>query len=247
MTVPAASPGCGSSGAPPATTRWPTPARAWSRSAWRWPRRWGSRPPGRCRAASSPRPSPRSIRHRGGPHPAARAGVYLPPVASRVPAGPVTTRTTWTSGPCCAGAWRSAATATTRCSTPRSRPRASSTSWRTWANAPSTTRRSGADVIRRFGLPTGALTSTDAASIVGAFLRYAGLVADPAVTTWPDLTRLGLPLAEPGRSLRRGEIYALATWVLDLADRRYPPSAARRSTSPPDASPETLLADAPAR
>jgi hypothetical protein len=105
----------------------------------------------------------------------------------------------------------------------------------------------GPNVIRSFGLPSGALTSTEAASIVGAFLRYAGLVTDPAATTWPDLTRLGLPLAEPGRSLRRGEIYALASWVLDLADRRYPPSSAGRPTSTADASPAALVAAAPAR
>jgi hypothetical protein len=105
----------------------------------------------------------------------------------------------------------------------------------------------GSDVIRRFGLPTGALTASDAAMIVGAFLRYAGLVTDPGVTSWADLSRLGLPLAEPARALRRGEIYALASWVLDLADRRYPPSSAGRPASSGDGPPAAPVASAPAR
>ena len=40
-----------------------------------------------------------------------------------------------------------------------------------------------------------------------------------------DLAHNGLPLAAPDRALRRGEAYALAAWVLDLAGRRYPDAA----------------------
>jgi hypothetical protein len=89
---------------------------------------------------------------------------------------------------------------------------------------------SGPRVIQRFGLPTGSLAPGDAAAIVGAFVREAGLVAEATPTSWADLTVLGFSLPEPTRSLRRGEIYALASWVLELAGRRYPPRSAVGST-----------------
>jgi len=85
----------------------------------------------------------------------------------------------------------------------------------------------GRRVTNRFGQPTGPLTPDDAAAIVGAFLREANLIVAAADTSWGDLVALGLPLPTPGRALRRGEVYVLATWVLDLADRRYPPSSGR--------------------
>jgi hypothetical protein len=84
----------------------------------------------------------------------------------------------------------------------------------------------GPRLIQRFGLPTGSLAPADAAAIVGAFVRAAGIVAVAEAATWSDLVGLGFPLPEPTRSLRRGEIYALASWVLDLAGRRYPPTSA---------------------
>jgi hypothetical protein len=93
----------------------------------------------------------------------------------------------------------------------------------------------GRRVIQRIGLATGPLAADDAARIVGAFLVEARLIVAPAGTTWSDLVALGLPHREPTRPLQRGEIYALATFVLDLANRRYPPSAGGLfvATAPP--------------
>lgn len=84
----------------------------------------------------------------------------------------------------------------------------------------------GPRLIQRFGLPTGSLEPADAAAIVGTFVREAGIVADAAATSWGDLMGLGFTLPEPAGPLRRGEIYALASWVLDLAGRRYPSMSA---------------------
>jgi hypothetical protein len=84
----------------------------------------------------------------------------------------------------------------------------------------------GPRLIQRFGLPTGALASHEAAAIVGAFVREAGFVEIGEGATWVDLMGHGFTLPEPSGSLRRGEIYALASWVLDLAGRRYPPASA---------------------
>lgn len=87
----------------------------------------------------------------------------------------------------------------------------------------------GRRTIEAFGLRADPLEPAQAAAIVGAFVAHAGLPAAAAwhgrVATWPDLAAAGLGLPAPDRALRRGEAYALATWVLDLADRRYPAPA----------------------
>lgn len=96
----------------------------------------------------------------------------------------------------------------------------------------------GRRTIDRHGLPTGDLAPAHAAAIVGSFLDAAALVpGDPwpgEHAAWDDLRALGLPVADPGRPLRRGETYALAAWVLDLAGRRYPPDAGGSITTAPD-------------
>ncbi len=80
----------------------------------------------------------------------------------------------------------------------------------------------GRRVIDRVGLPAGALEPTHAASIVGAFLAAAGrpLVAPDAVVDWDALNAAGFAIADPGRPLRRGEVYALAAWVIALGEVR---------------------------
>jgi len=87
----------------------------------------------------------------------------------------------------------------------------------------------GRRVIDRHGLTAGELAPSQAAAMVGTFLQAATLIDgarwDGGLATWADLRAMGLPLADPGRGLRRGEVYALAAWVLDLAGSRYPPVA----------------------
>ena len=77
----------------------------------------------------------------------------------------------------------------------------------------------GRRVIDRMGLPEGPLAPTQAAEIVAAFLAAAevpiALAADDGVA-WSDLMAAGLEVPDPGRPLRRGEAYALGTWVLGL-------------------------------
>ncbi len=80
----------------------------------------------------------------------------------------------------------------------------------------------GRRVIDRVGLPTGALDPTQAASIVGAFLAAAGrpLGVPDAVIGWDELNAAGFAVADPGRPLRRGEVYALAAWVVARGGER---------------------------
>lgn len=87
----------------------------------------------------------------------------------------------------------------------------------------------GRRTVDAIGLRDGPLEPDRAATIVGTFLGYAGLPHAEGwrgrAATWSDLVDAGLPLAAPDRALRRGEAYALAAWVLDLAGRRYPDAA----------------------
>jgi len=80
----------------------------------------------------------------------------------------------------------------------------------------------GRRVIDRVGLPGGALDPAQAASIVGAFLAAAGrpLDAPDAAVGWDALNAAGLAVADPGRALRRGEVYALAVWVVARGGER---------------------------
>ncbi len=78
----------------------------------------------------------------------------------------------------------------------------------------------GRRVIERVGLPAGRLEPTQAAEIVAAFLLAAGvpnsLPAGEVGTAWSDLVAAGLDVADPGRPLRRGEVYAIGAWLLEL-------------------------------
>lgn len=82
----------------------------------------------------------------------------------------------------------------------------------------------GPRLVARFGLDAGPLLAAEAAEVVAAALCE--LERCPAGSTWDDLRRAGLPLAEPQTALRRGEVYALA--VLVLEGRRPDPAAAGR-------------------
>ena len=80
----------------------------------------------------------------------------------------------------------------------------------------------GRSQIERFGLPHEPLTADLAASIVGdALAQLEGSGSAPGVS-WADLRELGLPLDEPGSALSRGEVYALASWILHRSGRAYP-------------------------
>jgi len=78
----------------------------------------------------------------------------------------------------------------------------------------------GGRVIARLGLPGGPLEAKQAAEIVAAFLLAAevptGLPADAGDVAWSDLVAAGLDLPDPGRPLRRGEVYAIGAWLLEL-------------------------------
>ncbi len=71
----------------------------------------------------------------------------------------------------------------------------------------------GPELIARFGLDDGPLPAADAARITARALCL--LDRCPAGENWADLEALGLALAEPRDGLRRGEVYALASLVLD--------------------------------
>jgi hypothetical protein len=83
---------------------------------------------------------------------------------------------------------------------------------------------SGMRLVQRFGHPIGALTPELAAAHLGAFLEiltlpdlpWAGRTATPA-----DVAAFGAPLDARG-PLRRGEVYALGAFVLDLLGARMP-------------------------
>jgi hypothetical protein len=78
----------------------------------------------------------------------------------------------------------------------------------------------GSLVIARLGRPDGPLEPTQAAEIIAAFLAAAdvpiALATGGAGVTWSDLVAAGLDVPDPGRPLRRGEVYALGAWVLGL-------------------------------
>jgi len=78
----------------------------------------------------------------------------------------------------------------------------------------------GRRVIARLGLPSGPLEPAQAAEIVAAFLAAAevpiGLAAHGEAVAWSDLVAAGLDVPDPGRPLRRGEVYALGAWLLEL-------------------------------
>jgi hypothetical protein len=78
----------------------------------------------------------------------------------------------------------------------------------------------GSRVIARLGRPDGPLEAAQAAEIVAAFLLAAGvpnaLPVGEAGTAWSDLVAAGFDLADPGRPLRRGEVYAIGAWLLEL-------------------------------
>lgn len=86
-------------------------------------------------------------------------------------------------------------------------------------------RQLGRQLVDRFGLPAGELSATHAARLIGAFITH----FDPDVAlrwsadaSWEDLQQLSLPLSAPSEGLRRGESYALVSWVLERFERDYP-------------------------
>jgi hypothetical protein len=94
----------------------------------------------------------------------------------------------------------------------------------------------GRDLVNRFGLPSGELSADHAARLAGAFLAHfepSLATAWPNHAAWTDLQRLGLELAEPSTGLQRGEIYALAAWLLERFGRSHP--SAHYAASPPSA------------
>jgi hypothetical protein len=78
----------------------------------------------------------------------------------------------------------------------------------------------GGRVIAQLGRPAGPLAPTQAAEIVAAFLAEVdvpiGLAAGGDGASWSDLVASGLAVPDPNRPLRRGEVYALGAWVLEL-------------------------------
>ena len=85
----------------------------------------------------------------------------------------------------------------------------------------------GAWLVGRFGHPIGGLTPALAAAHLGTFLELAGVPDLPwggRTATYADLKAFGLPLPDPGGPLRRGEVYALGAFALDVIGRRHPPT-----------------------
>lgn len=76
--------------------------------------------------------------------------------------------------------------------------------------------RSGREMVARFGLDAGPLDAEAAARITHAAL--CALDRCPGGDDWEALRASGLHLERPERPLRRGDVYALAAFVLD--DRR---------------------------
>jgi hypothetical protein len=86
-------------------------------------------------------------------------------------------------------------------------------------------RELGRDLVNRFGLPSGELTGEHAARLIGAFMaHFEPTLAETfgGAAQWDDLERLGLDLPKPQAGLRRGESYALVTWLLERFGRTHP-------------------------
>jgi hypothetical protein len=89
--------------------------------------------------------------------------------------------------------------------------------------------RVGRIVFARHGVDTQPLLPEQASAAIGTFLHGLGDAdaqgwgdANGPQAQWRDLQALGLTLENPGREIRRGELYALAVWILERFDRRDP-------------------------
>lgn len=78
----------------------------------------------------------------------------------------------------------------------------------------------GRSQIERFGLPNEPLQAELAARIVGDAI--ARLEGGGAASSWSDLQQLGFVGAPPDGALSRGEVYALASWILERNGRSFP-------------------------
>jgi len=72
---------------------------------------------------------------------------------------------------------------------------------------------SGRQLVDRFGLVSGPLAADEAAAIVASALCVRDRCPNDA--TWEALRELGLQLERPDRPLQRGEVYALASLLVD--------------------------------
>lgn len=78
----------------------------------------------------------------------------------------------------------------------------------------------GRRLLDRVPRTDGALEPATAAEIVATFLLAAevptALPVGAGGVTWADLVAAGLDVTDPGRPLRRGEVYAIGAWLLEL-------------------------------
>jgi hypothetical protein len=79
--------------------------------------------------------------------------------------------------------------------------------------------------LARAGIDGPDVPAARAAAAFGQFAREVAGLDLPLAPTWSDLTALGLGFEDPGRPLRRGEVYALGRLLLDLRAPTPPPSA----------------------
>ncbi len=87
-------------------------------------------------------------------------------------------------------------------------------------------------LIAELGLGSGGLSPEAAAAALGRFIDALALAPGSGwagdTATWSELVGIGLGFGDPGRTLRRGEMYALASFALSLGDlSRVDANAAR--------------------
>lgn len=86
--------------------------------------------------------------------------------------------------------------------------------------------------LARAGIDGADVPADRAAAAFGAFAREVAGLDVPSAPTWSDLTALGLGFEDPGRPLRRGEVYALGRLLLDLRAPAAPSSAPTVTPAP---------------
>jgi hypothetical protein len=83
--------------------------------------------------------------------------------------------------------------------------------------------------LARAGIDGADVPGDRAAAAFGQFAREVAGIDLPPDPTWGDLMALGLGFEDPGRPLRRGEVYALGRLLLDLRTAFEPASEASLS------------------
>jgi hypothetical protein len=89
--------------------------------------------------------------------------------------------------------------------------------------------------LARAGIDGADVSGDRAAAAFGQFAREVAAVDLPLVPTWGDLEALGLGFEDPGRPLRRGEVYAFGRLLLDLRASIEESSGASLTPSAPGA------------